>query len=204
MTSDSIAGRAAGPTAEAADLVLRAKSGDTRALDAIVRAEAPRVAGLLVRLLGPRQDLEDLIQTVFLEMCRALPRFRGESKLSTFIGGITVRVARRAMQPTPWWSRRAPMPAEPVADRPSPEQESFDREQLRRARAALDRLAPKKKIAFMLFEFEGMEVEEIAETVGASVDATRARIYHARKELRARAGKDPYLKELLQGEDDGA
>jgi RNA polymerase sigma-70 factor (ECF subfamily) len=187
---------------EAADLVERAKAGDPDALEQIVLMHAPRISGLLVRLLGPRQDLEDLVQNVFLELCRSLPSFRGDSKLSTFIGGITVRIARRAMRPVLWWSRRSPMLAEPISSSPSPEQGSIDRERLRRLHTALERIAPKKRIAFILAELEGMPLEQIAETTGASIDATRARIYHARKELRARADKDPYLKELLGGADD--
>jgi RNA polymerase sigma-70 factor, ECF subfamily len=175
----------------------KARAGDPDVLEQIVLMHAPRISGLLVRLLGPRQDLEDLVQTVFLEMCRSLPKFRGESQLSTFIGGITVRVARRAMRPVLWWSRRAPMLAEPISSEPSPEQGSIDRERLRRLHTALEKIAPKKRIAFILSELEGMPLEQIAEAMDASIDATRARIYHAKKELRARAGRDPYLKELL-------
>ncbi len=186
----------------APDLVERAKAGDPDALRTIVKAEAPRISGLLIRILGPRSDLEDLVQNVFLEMCRALPKFRGESSLSTFVGGITVRIARRAMRPAPWWTRRGPMPEDPVAHDPSPEQGSIDRERMRRLHAALERLSAKKRIAFLLSELEGMSMEEIAATMNASVHATRARVRHAKKELRARAGRDPYLKELLEGADE--
>jgi DNA-directed RNA polymerase specialized sigma24 family protein len=47
------------------DLVSRAKSGDPQALTAIAERELPRVERLLGRILGPRQDLEDLVQSVF-------------------------------------------------------------------------------------------------------------------------------------------
>jgi RNA polymerase sigma-70 factor, ECF subfamily len=184
------------------DLVERAKAGDADALERIVILHAPRVSGLLVRLLGRREDLEDLVQNVFLELCRALPKFRGDSQLSTFIGGITVRIARRAMRPTPWWTRRAPMPADPISTAPSPEEGSIDRERMRRLHVALSAIAPKKRIAFVLSQIEGMSTEEIAAAMDASIDATRARIYHAKKELRASAARDPYLRELALGDDD--
>lgn len=186
----------------APDLIARAKSGDPDALETIVLTHAPRISGLLLKLLGPRQDMEDLVQNVFLEMCRAMPKFRGESSLSTFIGGITVRIARRAMRPVLWWTRRAPMPEEPISNTPSPEESAIDRQRLLRVHAALERVGPKKRIAFILSELEGMSVQQIAELTGTSVDATRARIHHARKELRARAERDPYLRELLGGDDD--
>ncbi len=182
----------------------REDAPDARALDAIVREHQPRVTRLLVRMLGPRNDLEDLVQTVFLETCRSLCRFRGESSLSTFIGGITVKVAQRAMRPTAWIRRRGPMPPEPGATDASPEQIAVGREQLRRVRLALDHISKKKRVAFLLYEIEGMTVEEIAGHTGSSVAATYAQISHARKELRVLAEKDPYLRDFLEttrGED---
>src|SRR6185436_12549426 len=70
-------------------LVMRARAGDASALESVVRQQLPRVERLLRRLLGHRADMDDLVQTVFLEMCRALPGFRGDSSFSTFVGGIT-------------------------------------------------------------------------------------------------------------------
>ncbi len=158
---------------------------------------------LLYRLLGRRGDMEDLVQTVFLEMCRALPGFRGDSALSTFIGGITVRVARRAMRPTAWERFRAPEPDDPPAGHDRPDQNAIAQEQLRRVRAALENISPNKRIAFSLWAFDGQEVAAIAAQMGASVPATRSRIYYAQKELKAFAVEDPYLRELLEVSDVG-
>src|SRR4029079_15951095 len=62
--------RAGSPALESLD---RARAGDPRELEAIARRELPRVERLLRRLLGHRADMEDLVQNVFVEMCRALP-----------------------------------------------------------------------------------------------------------------------------------
>lgn len=168
--------------------------GDPEALERLVARELPRVERLLLRILGPRADLEDWVQNVFLEACRALPGFRGESSLSTFIGGITVRVARRAMRPTAWWRRTTAMIDEPAAQGPGPEEALHQAHQLHRARKALERIAPKKRVAFLLWAVEGLSVEEISEMTGASVSATRSQIFYAQKELKKRAAHDPYLK----------
>lgn len=179
------------------DVVARACAGDPDALERIVRDQHPRVTRLLGRILGPREDLEDLVQTVFLETCRSLPRFRGDSTLSTFIGGITVKVAKRAMRPTAWIRRRGPMPEEPVATCVDPEDAAVGRSQLRRFRFLLENISKKKRIAFLLYEFEGMTVESIALHTGSSVHATRAQIYHARNELKALAAEDPHLRDII-------
>jgi RNA polymerase sigma-70 factor (ECF subfamily) len=184
-------------------LEVRAREGDPEALDRIVKNELPRVERLLVRILGPRHDLEDLVQIVFLETCRALPGFRGESTISTFVGGITVRVARRAMRPSAWWRRRAPMPEhEPAGDTPPADRRAIAQEQLRRTRAALEKIAPKKRIAFLLWALEGMSFEEIAAMTDTSVSATRSRIFYAQKELKKRAESDPYLRDLVEAGDE--
>ncbi len=184
-----------------ADLVARAKAGDGEALGLIAQEELPRVERLLARILGPREDLEDLVQNVFVELCRALPSFRSESKLSTFVGGITVRVARRALRPSAWTRRRAPMPLDVVAEEHiDPERETLVRDRMRRVHRALDGIKPKKRIALTLYVFEGMTPAEIAELTGTKEHTVRSRIWHARRELVAAARRDPVLRELVEGE----
>lgn len=185
----------------AEDLVDRARRGDPAALEQVARSELPRVERLLRKLLGPRADLDDLVQIVFVETFRALPGFRGESALSTFVAGITVRVARRAMRPSAWWRRSSPLEEEPPSPDSSPERRAEASERLRRVRGALEKISPKKRVAFLLWALEGLTVEEIAETTHTTVAATRSRIYYAQKELRARAERDPYLRELLEEDD---
>jgi RNA polymerase sigma-70 factor (ECF subfamily) len=176
-------------------LVARAQAGDPAALKALVRAEGPKVAGLLVRILGPRQDLEDLVQTVFLELCRALPGFRGESSLSTFVGGITVRVARRARRPSAWQRRCTEWPAEePRSEDPDAEAQLRARRQLRRLHLLLEDIPEKKRIAFLLWAVDGRTAEEVAEMTRCTLSTARKRIYDVRGQLRRRAQEDPELR----------
>ena len=182
--------------------VARLRAGEPEALQQLARQEAPRVARMLGSMLGPRQDMEDLVQTVFLEACRALPGFRGDSSVSTFLGAIAVRVARRAMRPSAWLRRRVWVEPEPVAYG-DPERSAQQGEQLRQVRRALDAIAVKKRVAFLLWAVEGMDVPAIAQLTGASVAATKSRIYYAQRELQQRATRDPALRELLKGGGDG-
>lgn len=180
----------------------RAGVSDAGDMERIARREMPRVEGLLRRMLGPRSDLEDLVQNVFLEMCRALPNFRGDSSISTFVGGITVRVARRAMRPSAWTRFRGPMPEVPPAGPDRPEDNVVASEQLKRLDSALGKISADKRIAFVLWAVDGKDVQTISEMVGASVAATRSRIHYAQKELKALAAADPYLKHLVEEGDD--
>jgi RNA polymerase sigma-70 factor, ECF subfamily len=178
--------------------VARAQAGERQALDWLVRRHAPLVQRLLTRMLGKRQDVEDLVQNTFLETMRALPSFRHESALSTFIAGIAVRVARRAMRPTLIERFRAVYPDEELSGQsPMPDELLDGRERLERVRRALARVSEPKRVAFLLWALEGMSLPEIAAAMEASVAATRSRIHYAQKELLARAERDPYLREWL-------
>jgi RNA polymerase sigma-70 factor (ECF subfamily) len=181
----------------------RVRAGDPVALDELARTEAPKVSRLLFSMLGPRADMEDLVQTVFVETCGALPGFRGDSSVSTFVGGIAIRVARRAMRPSAWQRLRSTFAAEPTHS-VTPEQLAHSSAQLRRLHRALEKIAPKKRIAFLLWAVEGMQVPEIAELTSASMPAVKSRILYAQRELRSIAERDPGLRELLDGGRDAA
>lgn len=179
--------------------IAKAQAGDARALDWIVRAQWQRVQRLLSRVWGPRQDLEDLVQTTFLETLRALPSFRRESELSTFIAGIAIRVARRALRPSLVVRHAVSLDDvdSPSARTSAPDAQQSQSEALRRVHRILAQVAEPKRVAFLLWALEGMPVPQIAESMQASLSATRSRIFHAQKELTREAQRDPYLREWL-------
>lgn len=179
-------------------LFRRAQHGDRRALDQIIRRELPKVRKMLRRRLGARPDLDDLVQTVFVEFCTAFGKYRGgTTTVSSFIRGYARMVALRAMCPAAWDRRRCALEFEPACGKADLQDTAIAREQVRRVRIALDRVAPRKRAAFMWWALEGKTPEEIATLSNASVTAVRSRIFHAQKELRRMAGRDPYLRELI-------
>lgn len=178
--------------------IRKAQAGDAQALDWIVRTQWDRVQRLLVRVWGPRGDLEDLVQTTFLETLRSLPSFRRESELSTFVAGIAIRVARRAMRPSLVVRHAVPLDStDPRALASAPDTVAHDAEALRRVRGILAEVAEPKRVAFLLWAIEGMTLPQIAESMQASLPATRSRIFYAQKELARGAERDPYLSEWL-------
>lgn len=183
-------------------VVDRARAGDRAAIGQLVRQHASYVERLLHRILGPRRDMDDLTQNVFYEMSRALPTFRGESAFSTFLGGITVRIARRAMRPTAYQKRGTPLLEEPAVEDDCPDRRARAKERLRRAQRLLDELPEAQRTAFMLWALEGVEPSVIAEMTGSTLSATRSRIFYAQKKLEEGAAKDPWLAEWLKGGDD--
>ena len=179
-------------------LVDRCLGGEEQAARQLFRQQRGRVQATLYRILGSNRDMEDLLQETFIQVFRSLPRFRGEARLSTWIDRIAVRVAYRYL------GRKKPtaltLELHEPADGPRslPDRRAMAREGVRRFYAALAELSARGRIAFALHEIEGRSVAEVADIVGASVTATKLRIWRARKALMQQAQNDLILREFLE------
>ena len=139
----------------------------------------------LGRLIGPDPDREDLVQQIFLEVFRDLRRFRGDSSFRTFLYRVVVN---RAFDHLKRRSRRAhPVPIDEIEalvdQAASPEARVVERDRLAFILGLLDRIKPKKRIAFLLRVVEGLSLEEIGEQCQAKPAAVAQRVRHAHREL---------------------
>lgn len=181
-------------------LVDRCLDGEQAAARELFRQQHRRIQASLYRILGSNRDMDDLLQETFIQVFGSLGKFRGEARLSTWIDRIAVRVAYRHL------SRRRPAAldleavAEPGGPRNEPFEQTMAREGVRRLYDALAQLPPAGRIAFTLHAVDGRSVAEVAELVGASVTATKLRIWRARRALQKCAADDPILREFLADE----
>lgn len=152
---------------------------------AVIREHATFVWRVLRHLGVRREQLEDVSQEVFLVVLRQLPAFEGRSSLRTWIYGICRNIAQRARRRDDA-SRMACADALPEPSEPA----SQDRhvwlkqanEQLVRA---LDGLDSDQRMVFLLFEIEGLPMEEIASALRAPVTTCYSRLAVARRKLEA-------------------
>jgi RNA polymerase sigma-70 factor, ECF subfamily len=187
------------------DLALadRCVSGDRAAQRELFQREKRRVHATLFRVLGSNGEMEDLLQEAFFEVFKSLARFRGEARLSTWIDRITVRVAYGHLtRRRPRAARLESVPEMPAHD-PSAEQRVAMRQAARRLYEVLDHLDAKLRLAFTLHALDGRPLAEVAELMGASLMATKTRVWRARRVVEKYARKDPHLAEFLaEGADD--
>jgi RNA polymerase sigma-70 factor (ECF subfamily) len=175
----------ADPDLDAA-LIQRANGGDRRAYDELYRRHVDIVYRRISRLVGPDPDREDLVQQVFIGVFGSLRSFRGEAAFGTWLYRVIANVAfdhlrrRRRQHEVPSAEDLGLL----VAER-SPELAAHEREQIGRVLACLERIKPKKRIAFVLRVVEGLSIEEIAQIVGARPPAVGQRIKYAQRELNA-------------------
>jgi RNA polymerase sigma-70 factor (ECF subfamily) len=175
------------------ELVARARRDEPRAVEQIYARHAAAVFRRLTHLVGPDPEREDLMQEVFVDLFRQLPRYRGRATLRTYVFRIASNKAcdhlrqrrRRAVVDSPGLCAFGPDDADaPRSGEPSPEDRVGQAQELALIERALDQLKPKKRIAFVLRVVDDLSLREIAEQTGASVFTVAQRLRHADRELR--------------------
>lgn len=119
---------------------------------------------------------------------RSLPSFRGESQLSTWIYRITARTTGKLIQKRRLRTALATMMlSEPTPAPADPSEETTRSLMLDRM---LDRLHPKKRMVLVLFELEGVPVDEIARIAECPTNTVWSRLHHARLDLTKMAQRE--------------
>jgi RNA polymerase sigma-70 factor (ECF subfamily) len=148
---------------------------------------AQTVARWAARLGGPSADVEDITQEVFVVVNRRLGEFRGEARLSTWLFGITAKVAaneRRRRKLRRWWFRLVPSGDLGLERAPVTGEGAVEQIETRERRAlfyrALDRLSERHRRALVLFELEELSVDEVAAHLEMKPGAVRVLLHRAR------------------------
>jgi RNA polymerase sigma-70 factor (ECF subfamily) len=188
------------PLARDEELVERARSGDRRAFRQLFLAHRSQVARVIQRLV-PANEVEDVVQEVFLHVHRSLGSFRGDARFSTWLFRLSLNVARMHVRRTR--SRPKLSLAGDSADArlershvDTPASESERHERIVALDKLLAALSEKKREALVLHDFEGLSAEEISKIVEAPVMTVRTRVFYARRELYAAMAGDPALSGL--------
>lgn len=173
--------------AEDCDLARRAAAADVTAFEQLYRRHHRRVHGVIVRLVGQAgARAEDLTQEAFVRAWQALPLFRFESAVSTWLHRLAVTTALmelRARRSRPWHEGDDAWDDTATPDTASQTLLGRDLEQ------AVSGLPPRARAVLVLHDVEGWKHEEIAEQLGMAVGSSKAQLHRARGLLRMRMGE---------------
>lgn len=153
----------------------------------------------MISLTGGRSnDLDDLVQDAVEQALRALPSFRGHSKLSTWTYRIAYRTLLKHRRWYGRWLRRFSLSLtgelpEVGSAKGASQINLEEQERLQRLRNALHKLSPKRRTVVILHDLEGLGVGEIAEVVQAKVTTVRSRLRDGRKDLAQLLQADEYF-----------
>ncbi len=182
---------------EEAALVARLRAGEEKAYEELVRRHGGRMLAVARRFLPEEEDARDAVQDAFLSAFRAIDRFQGQSRLSTWLHRIVVNAALlklRARRRHPEEPIEAFLPefepdghqAEPAVPWRADVLERLEREELRRiVRAAIERLPDSHRLVLLLRDIEGLDTAETAAALEITAANAKVRVHRARQALRA-------------------
>lgn len=144
------------------------------------RANQKAVFAYFLRVVGNRQDAEELTQETFVRACGAALRFRGDSSVRTWLFGIARRVLLEAA--------RAGLFERPpeLTERAAPADDADERMDLERALASL---GVGDREALVMVDVLGFEPIEAAGVIGVTPEAMRVRLHRATARLREAYGR---------------
>jgi RNA polymerase sigma-70 factor (ECF subfamily) len=166
--------------------------------DELFERYSSMVFGLILQILGDREEALDVSQEVFLTIYRKMDTFRGESSLKTWIYCIA---AHRAANRFRWWNRlrrrgtvsleehlsKAPnreLVCNLKSTAQSPEDALLRQEERSEIERKLLELPLQQRIAVIMRDIEGLSYEEIAESLNVSLGTVKSRIARGREELK--------------------
>ncbi|MFH1761212.1 MAG: RNA polymerase sigma factor [bacterium] len=171
-------------------LIQQCKKGDNRAYSRFFNSYKEIMYRLAYKFLGPVNDLEDVVQVIFIQIFKSLPGFEGRSKLTTWIYKIGVNVCiqylRNNKQKKEINFSDNYFISELNGDRLKQDAHTIleQKELQKSVYNAINRLNLKKRSVIILHDMEGKTIEEIAQIIQKPVGTVKSRLFHAREELK--------------------
>jgi RNA polymerase sigma-70 factor, ECF subfamily len=177
--------------------VERLLAHDERAFNQLVRSYEERVFRLMFRMVGRRDEAEDLAQEVFVQVFKAIGQFRGDSKLGTWVYRIAINLCKNRLkylarrhseaqdELEPLMERR-PLTGSGVGNIARPDQvvEGYQAEAI--VRTALEGLDPEFREVLILRDLEDLSYEEIGQITNLAEGTVKSRIHRGRALLKVR------------------
>src|SRR5580700_4755829 len=177
---------------EEAELVRLAQSGEEAAFEELIRRHQQRVFGLVNGILRRREDVEDVVQQVFLKVFVSLKRFDLRAAFSTWLYKITVNecwdyLRKKKVRPLVYetdLSEDQISRLDGVVSADRPPQSPMDRAEVHDILdQLLDGLPERDRELLILKEVEGFSVQELAEILNVNVNTIKVRLFRARSRL---------------------
>ena len=175
--------------------VQRVQAGEIDAFGVLVSRYQTPIYNLLLRWLRDRDEAAEIAQDVFVAAFRALGRFRGEARFSTWLYQIAINQAKNRRKALARAATRLVHnsddseddPLDRIPDpRPDPSDE-IERRQLQSVvQGAINRLDPDDALVVILRDLQQHSYEEIARMLAVPEGTVKSRLHRARQALKAR------------------
>ncbi len=169
------------------------KRGDSQAYSELYMNYVDKIGGIARSYLGV-DDVEDVIQEVFVKIYKNVKRFRGDSTLSTWIYRISVNVCKDMLSKK--YRKKEILTSfgeeddedkntiQEPADESKPSDELLRDISAEEISKAIDALSKEDRLLINLREIEGMSYEQIADIIEKPVGTVKSRLHYARERLK--------------------
>jgi RNA polymerase sigma-70 factor (ECF subfamily) len=163
------------------ELIQRAIQGDELAMRQLWSLHAPRIDAVVRRLVGDPDTAQDIAQEVWIQIFKALPTYRGDSRFTTWAHRIAVNRTLNALRST----RRIEATETGIEEDTASVENEGERAMLAATiDAAVQLLSPGARAVFVLHDVEGYTHEEIAAQMGITSGGSKSQLFKARAKLR--------------------
>lgn len=168
-----------------AELVEKARSGDAAAQSELVRRHVDAAYRVALSLTRDSDAAADVVQDAFVKAFGSLDGFRGDASFRTWVVAIAANEARGLFRRRQRRKETVLEDATEVAStHPDPAEQAVFASEASRARAGLQKLPEKQRLAVTLRIEEGLSFREIGAVLGSSEGAARVNYFHGIRRLR--------------------
>jgi len=182
-------------------LIRRLKRGDERAFATLVRTYQQRVFNMVFRMLGNREEAEDVAQDVFVTVFQSAASFRGDSKFSTWLYRVTINHCKNRLKYLKRRGRHMGRPLDEIAEHelargsgdaqpkfhssiPRPDDMAVGRQLERIIQQEMARMDEDHRVLLVLRDIQGLSYQEMAEVTGLNIGTIKSRLHRARLALK--------------------
>ena len=161
--------------------LVAAVESDLEAFGELIRRHQDFVYGAALRVVRNPVLAQDVAQDAFVRAYKALPDFRGQAAVRSWLYRIATNLALNAVQ------RRKEYPADALPETPTasgPERDTVRGQMAADLRAAIEELPDDLRVPLVMREYGGMSYQEIANDIDIPLNTVRTRILRARRSLR--------------------
>jgi RNA polymerase sigma-70 factor (ECF subfamily) len=189
-------------------LVRRLKQGDERAFQELVHTYQDRIFGMVYRMIGNRQEAEDIAQEVFISVYRGIANYRGEGRFYTWLYRIASNTCKNRIK---YLKGRNFHKASDIDETPAAHTQGADGGPVHALQSVVPgpdatvagnrlelviqeqiaKLEPEHRLLIVLRDIQGLSYQEIITITGLQEGTLKSRLHRARLALKVRL--EPYL-----------
>jgi RNA polymerase sigma-70 factor (ECF subfamily) len=179
------------------ELVRQAQEGSLEAVDELVRTFQTPIFNLAYRMVNQHEEAGDLTQEVFVKVYRAIRKFRGGARFSTWLYALalnTCRSRRRRLRRIGFFEKvsldetgdpeAGPLHREPADNGDPPDETAAKHETREIVGRAIATLPEEFREVIVMRDMQGLSYEEIAQATGCAEGTIKSRLWRARAKVR--------------------